>query len=112
MRIEIPPVYTIFDSIPDWRKAKGKRYGLKNLIEFIVLAILCGKNSARAASRWGKHLPAGVKKRLGIELERHPSPAMLCRVFWHIEATVLETRIREWPPRCINNLSWPAWFVG
>ncbi|MBK8986843.1 MAG: transposase family protein [Chloroflexi bacterium] len=68
MRIEIPPVYTIFDSIPDWRKAKGKRYGLKNLIEFIVLAILCGKNSARAASRWGKHLPAGVKKRLGIEL--------------------------------------------
>ncbi len=96
MRIEIPPVYTIFDSIPDWRKAKGKRYGLKNLIEFIVLAILCGKHSARAASRWGKHLPAGVKKRLGIELERHPSPAMLCRVFWHIEATVLETRIREW----------------
>jgi predicted transposase YbfD/YdcC len=96
MQIEIPPVFTIFDPIPDWRQDKGKRYDLKALLNFIVLAILCGKNSVRAMSRWGTHLPAGVKKRVGIHPERHPSPAMVCRVFWHIEATVIEAAIREW----------------
>lgn len=96
MQIEIPPVFTIFDPIPDWRQEKGKRYNLKSLLNFIVLALLCGKNSTRAMSRWGKHLPVGLKERLAIHPERHPSPAMICRVFWHIEATVLETAIRAW----------------
>lgn len=96
MQIEIPPVFTIFDPIPDWRQDKGKRYALKSLLNFIVLAILCGKNSTRAMSRWGKHLPAGLKKRLDIQPERHPSPAMVCRVFWRIEAATIETAIREW----------------
>ena len=96
MQITIPPVFTIFDPIPDWRKEKGKRYDLKSLLNFIVLATLCGKNSTRAMSRWGKHLPVGLKERVGIHPERHPSTAMLCRVFWHIEATMIETRIREW----------------
>ena len=53
MRIEIPPVMTIFEPIVDWRKEKGKRYSLRSLLQFIILALLCGKNRTRAMSRWG-----------------------------------------------------------
>ena len=96
MQITIPPINEIFDSITDWRKAKGKRYRLSSLLNFIVLAMLCGKRSTRGMSRWGKYLPKGHKTRLGIEVTRHPSAAMICRVFWHIEAVWLEEQIRSW----------------
>jgi predicted transposase YbfD/YdcC len=96
MRIEIPPVVTIFDSIADWRKERGKRYSLRSLFHFIILAILCGKNGTRAMARWGKKMPERSKKRLGIAAGRHPSAAMLCRVFWQIAPEVIEAEIREW----------------
>ena len=96
MQITIPPITTIFDPIVDWRKAKGKRYSLKSLVNFIILAMLCGKQSSRAMSRWGKYLPVGRKKRLGIKARFHPSAAMICRVFWHISASEIEKQIESW----------------
>jgi predicted transposase YbfD/YdcC len=96
MQVEIPPILTIFEPIPDWRKEKGKRYKLTSLLLLITLAMLCGKKSVRAMARWGKHIPAGYRKRLGIKPDRHPSAAMLCRVFWHIPPEVIEEKIREW----------------
>jgi predicted transposase YbfD/YdcC len=96
MQIEIPPVMTIFEPIEDWRKEKGKRYSLRSLLQFIILALLCGKNGTRAMSRWGKGLPEGSKRRLGIAAHRHPSAAMLCRVFWQMAPEVIEAGIREW----------------
>lgn len=96
MQIEIPPILTIFDPIPDWRKAKGKRYKLTSLLHFIILTMLCGKTSTRAMARWGEHIPEGYKKRLDIEPDRHPSAPMLCRVFWHIPPELIEDKIRQW----------------
>ncbi len=96
MQIEIPPIVTIFDSIPDWRNPKGKRYKLISLLNFIILAILCGKISTRAMARWGKYLPAGSKERLGIKVNHQPSPATLCRVFWHVKPEFIEKKINEW----------------
>jgi len=96
MKIEIPPIITIFDSIPDWRKEKGKRYGLISLLNFIIMAMLCGKMSTRAMARWGKYIPAGLKEQLGIDPDRNPSAATLCRVFWHIPPEIIEEAIRKW----------------
>jgi predicted transposase YbfD/YdcC len=96
MRITIPPISTIFSSIEDWRKARGKRYRLIGLLNFIILGMLCGKTSGRAISRWGKYLPQNCQKRLGLGGEHQPSAAMICRVFWHIKAEVIEEQIRLW----------------
>lgn len=95
MQITIPPINSIFDSIADWRKAKGKRYRLSTLLNCIILGMLCGKISSRAISRWGKYLPANCQKRLGLG-EHQPSAAMICRVFWHIKPEVIEGKIRLW----------------
>ncbi|WP_420645284.1 ISAs1 family transposase [Candidatus Leptofilum sp.] len=96
MQITIPPLVTIFDPIADWRKPRGKRYSLISLFNFIVLAMLCGKTSARGMARWGKYMPAGRKSRLGIKPHHHPSAAMLCRVFWQIKPEALEASIQAW----------------
>lgn len=47
-------------------------------------------------SRWGKKLPAGATERLSIAANRHPSAAMLCRVFWQLPPEVVEEGIRAW----------------
>ena len=96
MQITIPPIATIFDPIADWRKPRGKRYSLISLLNFITLAMLCGKTSTRGMARWGKHLPLNSKRRLGIDVQRHPSAAMLCRVFWQIRAEELEEHMCVW----------------
>ncbi len=96
MQITIPPIITIFDPITDWRKPRGKRYSLISLLHFIIVAILCGKTSSRGMARWGKYLPKGHKRRLGIDDYRHPSAAMLCRVFWQIKPEEIEGQMRIW----------------
>jgi predicted transposase YbfD/YdcC len=96
MQITIPPIATIFNPIADWRKPQGKRYSLISLLNFITMAMLCGKTSTRSMARWGKYLPLSSKKRLGIDVQRHPSAAMLCRVFWQIRAEELEEYMRIW----------------
>lgn len=96
MTLTIPPIHTIFDPMPDWRKAKGKRYKLSSLLNFIILAMLCGKVSTRSMARWGKYLPEGKLKRIGLAGNRRPSTATLCRVFWQIKPELLERQIREW----------------
>lgn len=96
MQITIPPISTIFDPIADWRKPRGKRYSLLCLLNFIIMAMLCGKTSSRSMARWGKYLPSSIKKRLGMDKQRHPSTAMVCRVFWQIEPAKLEGYVRTW----------------
>ena len=96
MQIEIPPISTIFGPLPDWRKAKGKRYTLASLHLFMILAILCGKKSVRGMSRWGQALPSASRKRLGFHPERHPSAAMLCRVLWYTRVETLEENLAAW----------------
>lgn len=96
MQITIPPIITIFDTITDWRKQRGKRYCLLSLLNFITLAMLCGKTSSRGMARWGKYLPASCKRRLGIDAQRHPSASMLCRVFWQIEPVEMEAYVHAW----------------
>jgi hypothetical protein len=63
MQIEIPPIVTIFAPLRDWRKDKGKRYELTSLLQFMVLALLCGKKGIRAMARWGKSLPQRCRHR-------------------------------------------------
>lgn len=96
MQITIPPIVTIFDPIADWRKRQGKRYSLISLLNFILLAMLCGKTSTRGMARWGNYMPVGSKTRLGIAPQRHPSAAMLCRVFWQIRPEAIEAGIQAW----------------
>jgi len=78
MKIEIPPIITIFGSIPDWRKEKGKRYRLTSLLNFIVMAMLCGKLSIPSESleeairKWANQLhrqlvAAGVARGIAID---------------------------------------------
>lgn len=96
MQITIPPIATIFDPIADWRKQRGKRYSLKSLLNFIILAKLCGKTSTRGMARWGKYIPESSKTRLGIAVKRHPSVAMLCRVFWQVRPEEIEEQMCAW----------------
>lgn len=54
MRIEIPPITSIFGPLADWRKEKGKRYELVNLLLVTVFALLCREKELRAMARWGR----------------------------------------------------------
>lgn len=96
MHIEIPPIITIFNPLPDWRKAKGKRYTLASLQIFMVLAILCGKKGLRGMARWGNALPVANCRRIGFQPERSPSVSTLCRLLWYISVEKLEDNIATW----------------
>lgn len=96
MQVEIPPIITIFEQIPEWPKARGKQYGLNSLLLLVVLGLLCGKKGPRGLARWGSGLAARVRQRLGFKAGKSPSAATISRLLSQVVVTVLEAAIAEW----------------
>lgn len=49
------PLIEVFADIPDFRKARGKRYQLQSVLALACCAILCGYRSYSAIAEWGHH---------------------------------------------------------
>jgi hypothetical protein len=90
---------TLWDSlgsIPDPRKASGRRYSLQSLLALIIAAMLCGKLSLRAIARWGRRLTVEQLKSIGIERPTSPSQATLHNLLVRLETNCVELAIGKW----------------
>jgi hypothetical protein len=45
-------IYQIFTTIPDPRRAQGRRYELAYVLSSLVAALLCGRHSTLAVAEW------------------------------------------------------------
>ena len=83
-------------SIPDHRRAAGKRYPLASLLLIAVAALLSGRRDQLGIVRWGRRLSAEAFVAIGIKRQRVPAPSVWCTLFQELDIAALEPVLGLW----------------
>ena len=83
-------------SIPDHRRAAGKRYPLASLLLIAIAAFLSGRRDQLGIVRWGKRLSREALASIGIDRCRVPAPSVWCELFQDLDVASLERVLGEW----------------
>ena len=89
-------------TIPDPRRAHLRVHDLVPLLQFAVVALLCGCRSLYAMAQWGRERRADdpdLLLELGLRPGRSPSVATLHRVFKQLDAAAFERALGDWLAR-------------
>lgn len=83
-------------SVPDHRRAEGKRYPLASLLLITIAAMLAGRRDQLGIVRWGRKLSAETLAAIGIERSRVPAPSVWCELFRDLNIVALEQALGVW----------------
>ena len=83
----------VFQSIPDPRKARGKRYPLAYLLALISAAMAAGRKAGRGIAQWIQLHASEVIEYLDPPRESMPSASTIRRIMRDIDAEVLEQAV-------------------
>lgn len=86
---------TIFEQIPDQRSPLGRRYELKFILLFTVLAILSGADSYRKVATWIKANKEFLKEHFPIKWHTYPSHTSIGRIIQGVAKDSLEIAFRS-----------------
>ncbi len=88
----------LLSTIPDYRKAQGKRHKLGHVLYLSILAGLMGAVDYQQISIWiEKHIQKEqVKKLLGIEFILTPKRSAVSEILAKVDSAALEKVFREW----------------
>ena len=74
-------------SVPDHRRAEGKRYPLASLLLIAIAAMLAGRRDQLGIVRWGQRLSRETLMAIGIDRDRVPAPSVWCELFQELDVT-------------------------
>lgn len=77
-------VYARLGKITDARKAKGRRYGLSNILMIILMAKLCGEDKVLGIADWAKNRQAELIQLLGLERQSLPDHNTYRRILAYV----------------------------
>jgi hypothetical protein len=83
-------------SVPDHRRAEGKRYPLASLLLIAVAAMLSGRRDQLGIVRWGRRLSRDTLASIGIRRARVPAPSVWCEMFKALDVAALERALGQW----------------
>ena len=83
-------------SVPDHRRAEGKRYPLVSLLLIAIAALLAGRRDQLGIIRWGRRLNREALMAIGISRGRVPAPSVWCELFQDLPVTALEQALGRW----------------
>ena len=89
------PLIEVLADIPDFRKARGKRYPLQSILALACCAILCGYRSYSAIAEWGDHYGQRFTRVLGFT-HKTPSASTLHTIFKGIGPEAFEAKLGAW----------------
>ena len=89
-------LWDALQSVPDHRRAEGKRYPLASLLLIAVAAMLAGRRDQLGIVRWGRKLSRETLATIGIARPRVPAPSVWCELFRDLDAAGLENALGGW----------------
>jgi predicted transposase YbfD/YdcC len=92
----VRPFYEIFETIPDRRRAKGKRHPLAGVLCVVVLALIDQQNSLRQIAAWAAGLDWQARKRLPLRHNQVPSEATIRRVLRQLPVQAVVRAVQAW----------------
>ena len=93
---EADSLWDALASVPDHRRAEGKRYPLASLLLIAVAAFLSGRRDQMGIVRWGRRLSREALASIGISRERVPAPSVWCELFQGLDVSALERALGDW----------------
>lgn len=88
-------LYATLHTIPDPRKASGRRYPLASMLAVILAATLAGRTSLRAIARWAKALSPEQLLALGITRGRVPGQSTMHNLLCLLPPECLEKALGQ-----------------
>lgn len=83
-------------TVPDFRRAEGKRHPLPAILALVCAATLCGYRSYGAMAEWGRHYGADLALALGFKEGRTPCVGTLHAVLSGLDHEALEAVLSRW----------------
>jgi hypothetical protein len=83
-------------SVPDHRRAAGKRYPLASLLLIALAAMLAGRRDQLGIVRWGRRLKRETLTAIGIDRDRVAAPSVRCELFQALDVAALERAFGGW----------------
>lgn len=90
------PLMEILQEVPDFRKARGKRYPLYAVLMLVCAATLCGYKSYSAIAEWGERYGKDLVRILGFKREKTPSVGTLFTILSRLDWNALELKLYDW----------------
>src|SRR6266702_4245288 len=87
--------YTLH-SIPDYRRAQGRRHDLPTLLTLAILALCCGSAGYLAMQEWCENYQNQIAKQLTFLANHLPNSATFHRVFAKLDIIAFEDIIGKW----------------
>lgn len=91
-------------SIPDFRKARGQRYRLYNLLSIFILAVIAGADDFVGISTFASSKRAFLAKHKLIENDRIPSHDIFRHILMMMEKTELAKTLGIWLCSAVDNV--------
>jgi len=92
----ITTLWYFLHSIPDSRRAQGKRHDLPTILLLAILALCCGSNSYQAMSEWSQNYQSLLLEQLPFLAGHIPDGATFHRVFSKLAVSVFEEILGDW----------------
>src|SRR5215217_483026 len=89
-------LWDVLASVPDHRRAEGKRYPLASLLLIAIAAMLAGRRDQLGIVRWGRRLSRDTLASIGISRARVPAPSVWCEMFKALDVAALERALGHW----------------
>lgn len=96
------PLLEVLKEVPDFRKARGKRYPLHAILMLVCAATLCGYKSYGAITEWGGRYGKNLVRRLGFKQEKTPSVGTFFTILSHLDWNTLELKLYGWLQEVIH----------
>lgn len=97
----ITTLWYFLHTIPDPRRAQGRRHSLPIVLLLAILALCCGHTSYQAMSEWSENYQDLLTKQLPFLSGHTPDGATFHRVFSRLDVVVFEQVLGNWLQKVI-----------
>ncbi len=111
MNTAIPSLVSVFNQVPDWRAAQGRRYSLGIVLTVTFLAILSGENSLQGIAQWVAEQRWKLGKALHLKGYRVPCYETIRTVMRDVDIGAFEAQLQHWAnqvPSAYQVKDWPG----
>jgi predicted transposase YbfD/YdcC len=84
-----------FASIPDPRRAQGRRYSLAAILSLAVVAVLANHTSVLAMAEWAGRQTRHIRRALGFERDTTPHQTTIARLLARLDPTTVAVAVQR-----------------
>lgn len=92
----VSSLWFFLSTIPDQRRAQGRRHPLQIMLLLAILAMCCGYTSYQAMEEWSRNYQGLLEKQLNFIAGHTPDAATFYRVFASIDVVGFEEVLGNW----------------